>query len=64
MFIAALGMFAGLIAVDIQNLEAWESATSPGFIGHAIFNFSTVVTAFVGGKLMPSKSERDNYIGR
>ncbi len=54
-FIAAMGMFTGLVAVDIQSLEYWESWKTPGFIGRTLFNFSTVCMAFVGGKLMPTK---------
>ena len=55
-FVAALGMLTGLVAVEVQSLEAWESAKTPVFIGKALFNFSTVVTAFVGGKLIPNSS--------
>ena len=57
-FVAALGMFTGLIAVEVQSLEAWESAKAPMFIGKALFNFSIVVTAFVGGKLIPNDRTR------
>ena len=57
-FIAALGMMVGLVAVDVQSLEAWESARTPAFIGRAMFSFSTVVTAFIGGKLLPAPRSR------
>lgn len=53
-FIASLGMMATLTANDIANLEAWESATSPKFLGGMLAHFGAVVTAFVGGKLMPN----------
>jgi hypothetical protein len=53
LFIAGLGVMASLTANDIRDLEAWESATSPSFIGNMFAHFGAVITAFVGGKLLP-----------
>lgn len=56
-FVAALGMMAGLAAVDITGLHDWHEATTPAFIGTIVGHFGAVVTAFVGGKLLPSGKE-------
>lgn len=53
-FIAALGMMAGLLAVDVSKLADWAAVRSPAFVGTVLAHFGAVVTAFVGGKLLPS----------
>lgn len=58
-FVAAIGMMCGLLAVDIQKLGSWNDMLTPQFIGNALFHFSTVIAAFVGGKLIPTHD--DNY---
>lgn len=55
-FIAAIGMTLTLLSVEVTNLEAWESATSPVFIGKAMAHVGTVIGAFIAGKLVPSMS--------
>lgn len=56
-FIAAMGMMAGLLSVDLVTLKTWHEVWTPEFIGGAMGHFAVVVTAFVGGKLIPQ--ERD-----
>lgn len=58
-FVAALGMFCGLIALDISNLETWEFMTTPKFIGKMLLNLSAVISAFIGGKLLPNHENRE-----
>ena len=53
--IAAIGMMFGLTAVQISNLETWNQATQPGFVGMQLANIGTVIAAFVGGKLIPTQ---------
>ena len=57
LFIAALGMMAGLVGQDISEVKTWTSVTEPAFIGKELIHFATVVAAFIGGKLIPP--ERD-----
>lgn len=57
LFIAALSMMFGLMAVDVSNLTEWRLVFSPGFIGSAMAHLSVVGISFVGGKLIPA--ERD-----
>ncbi len=52
-FIAALGMMGGLVAVDIITLKDWNGISTPLFVGTALGHLSSVITAFVGGKLIP-----------
>lgn len=52
-FIAALGMMFGMLAVDIAGLKEWGEATTPFFVGTMIGHASAVIGAFVGGKIIP-----------
>lgn len=52
-FIAALGMMCGMLAVDIAGLQEWADATTPTFVGTMIGHASAVIAAFVGGKIIP-----------
>jgi len=52
-FIAALGMMFGMLAVDIVALKEWSQATTPTFIGSTVGHISAVIGAFMGGKLIP-----------
>jgi hypothetical protein len=54
-FIAALGMMAGLLSVDVMTLRDWDQAMTPMFVGSALGHISVVVTAFIGGKLIPTE---------
>ena len=58
LFIASLGMMAALVSNDITSLEAWESATSPAFVGKLLANVGTVITAFIGGKMIPTDKNK------
>lgn len=51
-FLAALGMLAGLIGSELAAMPAWEPVT-PGLVGKMLIHVGTVIAAFVGGKLMP-----------
>ena len=55
-FIAALGMMFGMLAVDIVSLKDWGQMTTTTFVGTALGHLAAVITAFVGGKLIPAKS--------
>jgi hypothetical protein len=52
-FIAGLGMMAGMEAVEISRLTDWGAMMTPAFVGAGLGHFAAVVTAFVGGKLIP-----------
>ncbi len=52
-FIAALGMMAGLLGHEVSALNSWDTAMSPGFVGKALVHFGTVIGAFIAGKLLP-----------
>jgi hypothetical protein len=52
-FIIALGMMCGLMASDVSRLNDWSGARSPQFVSVIMAHFSSVVLAFVGGKLIP-----------
>lgn len=53
-FIAALGMMFSLISVDVVSLKDWNETLTPGFVGSMMAHLAAVITAFVGGKLIPS----------
>jgi hypothetical protein len=56
-FIAGLGMMAGMMAVDISKMMEFGEALKPAFIGSLLGHFAAVVTAFCGGKLIPEGRE-------
>lgn len=53
-FIAALGLMAGLLSPEISGLPSWSAALAPAFVGKVLMHFGVVVTAFIGGKLIPT----------
>ncbi len=53
-FAGALGMFCTMVSVDVGQLQTWETASNPGFVGKIIGYFGTVLTAFAAGKIMPN----------
>lgn len=55
LFIAALGMFSTMVAVDVSQINAWDSAFAPSFVGKCLGYFGTVVASFIAGKLIPNK---------
>jgi len=52
-FIAGLGMMAGMEAVEVSRLPNWQAANTPAFVGALMAHFAAVVAAFVGGRLIP-----------
>jgi hypothetical protein len=58
-FIAALGMMAGLTAADVTTLKSWQEAVTPEFVGLQMLHFSVVVGAFIAGKLIPTERNPD-----
>ena len=53
-FLAALGMMLGLAAQDVSKLNSWQEVTVPSFVASQMVHFAAVVTAFIGGKLIPT----------
>lgn len=53
LFVAAVGMMFGLLAVDIVVLKDWSAAATPVFVGTTMGHIAAVIAAFVGGKLIP-----------
>lgn len=56
-FVAAIGMMFGLLAVDIVKLKDFSEISTPLFVGTAMGHIASVITAFVGGKLIPENRE-------
>lgn len=56
-FIAALGMTLGLLGSEVQGLSGWAEAASTAFVGKAFVHLSTVIGAYVGGRLIPTNKE-------
>lgn len=59
-FAAALGMMFGLMAVDITQLKDWNEVFTPTFVGSLFGHIAVVITAFVGGKLIPTDDRDSN----
>jgi len=51
--IAALGMMSGLLSHDVASLQSLSEVTTPKFIASVMGHLSAVITAFVGGKIIP-----------
>lgn len=58
LFIAALGMLFSLMGAELMALKPGELYTTM-FAGKMLLHISTVIAAFVGGKLIPSTVDRD-----
>ena len=56
-FIAAIGMMLGLIALDIGKLSTWGEMTTPAFVAALLGHLASVITAFVGGKMIPTEPQ-------
>lgn len=52
-FVAAIGMMLGMIAIDISSLNEWSQMTTPVFVGTTIGHIAATIAAFVGGKVIP-----------
>lgn len=53
LFIAAMGMMCTLLASDVAKLASWNEAISPSFVALMLAHIGVVITAFVGGKIIP-----------
>lgn len=53
LFIASIGSMCTLLAVDIAKLGQWGDVWKPEFVGLFMAHVGTVITAFIGGKLIP-----------
>lgn len=51
-FTAAIGMALGLLGSEIAALPTFAAVASPAFVGKAFVHLSTVIAAFVGGKII------------
>ena len=53
-FIGALGMMFGMLAIDIASLKEWSEMQTPLFVGTTLGHLSAVIAAFIGGKIIPA----------
>ncbi len=56
-FVAALGMMCLLLTSDVAKLASWDEAVTPAFVAIIMAHVGTVILAFAGGKMIPSKRE-------
>ncbi len=56
-FAAAVGMMCGLLSVDVSKLKDWPEVAQPGFVASILGHLGVVLTAFVGGKLIPENRD-------
>lgn len=56
-FVATLGMMAGLLAPEVANLSEWNDMLTPAFIGKALAHFAVVSAAFAAGKIIPTRED-------
>jgi hypothetical protein len=54
-FVAAIGMTMGLLGAELSALQDWAPIYTPAFVGKACIHLATVISAFIGGKLIPAK---------
>lgn len=57
-FVAAIGLLCGMLAIDVASLKTWGDMQTPLFVGSMLGHISAVVAAFVGGKLIPESREQ------
>ena len=57
-FVAAVGMMFGMLAIDVASLKEWSQMQTPLFVGTTLGHIAAVIGAFVGGKIIPA--ERDS----
>lgn len=57
-FLAAFGMMSTLLAGDFSHLEHWHDALDPAFFAGVCTHVGAVIAAFVGGKLIPTESDK------
>jgi hypothetical protein len=59
-FVAAIGMMFGLLAVDIAAIKDWNQILTPVFIGTTMGHIAAVIAAFIGGKIIPEDRNPDS----
>lgn len=52
-FVGAVGMMCGMLAIDVAALKTWADLQTPLFVGTTLGHVSAVVAAFIGGKVIP-----------
>ena len=57
MGLGALGMMLGLMSVEVANIRTWNEVTSTVFAAKLMAHLSTVIGAFLGGKLIPTEPQ-------
>lgn len=56
-FVAAIGLLFGMLAIDVASLKQWSEMQTPLFVGSLIGHISAVIAAFIGGKLIPESRD-------
>lgn len=56
-FLAAIGMMAGLMSAEVRELTTWAEAFTPAFVGGLLTHFAAVIGAFVAGRLIPTATK-------
>lgn len=56
--LAAVGMLAGLLGVELTELQSWDDIWTVDFIGKVCIHVASVISAFVGGKLLPQPQQK------
>jgi hypothetical protein len=54
MILAAFAMLAGLVGTEMAGLTSWEDVKHVDFLGKMLLHLATVISAAVGGKLLPA----------
>ncbi len=50
-------MMLTLISGDISKIGTWQEVSAPRFVAEAFAHIGTVITAFIGGRLIPTRDE-------
>lgn len=56
-FVAAIGMMFGMLAIDIASLNEWSQMQTPLFVGTTFGHVAATIAAFIGGKLIPEQRD-------
>lgn len=62
LLVASLGMLLILISADVKQLNSFDEAYTPLFIGNMLAHIGNVIMAFIGGKLIPTEPQ-DQRVG-
>lgn len=55
--LTSIGMMLLLISADIKQLNSFDEALTPLFIGNAMAHLGNIIMAFIGGKLIPTEPQ-------